>query len=313
MKLDKLLDKTKSRADTHKVMRRPIEIADELRPYQNEPKYISEVDPKLIKNWEFNDRPEKELGDIQGLANDFKMIGQQQPCVVRPIQDDGFRFELIIGERRWRAAILAELKLKCIIQEMGDHEAALAQATENILRKNLSDFAKGISYAKLIDRKILSREDLENKLGINKMQVSRLLSFWRIKNEFTNIYESIENFSNVTARTASEICSLASKGQDNIEAIIKLSPLVKLGKLGSTSLRSEVDKIINNDLSDFSFEKVYSSDGRHIFSWRADGNKNISISFPRDITTLLDLKLLEINIRKDIENQFLGKLNESNK
>lgn len=59
---------------------------------------LKKVDPLRIKNWCNHDRPENELGDIDSLAKEFKDpdIGQQQPCVVRPIKDDkDYDYELM--------------------------------------------------------------------------------------------------------------------------------------------------------------------------------------------------------------------------
>lgn len=260
---------------------------------------LVEVDPAQIKLWEFKDRPEKELGNLKAFAEDLIKIGQQQPCIVRLSNDSKYTYELIIGERRWRACQIAGLKLKCIITSLDDYTAALAQATENLQRKNLSDYAKGINYYRLIEKKILTREDIEEKLSINKMQVSRLLSFGRLKKDFKEIYDSILDFSYISARTCSEMCALATKGENYIQAIISTSPLLKSGKIGARTLKAEIERIINSYHSDLGFEKIFNSNGQHIFSWRIDGNKNTSISFTRNFSK---------NINKEEINKFLSNL-----
>ena len=107
---------------------------ESLTPKTNlqEDEIITLPTDKIVK-WKFKDRPENELGDIKSLADDLVNIGQQQPCIVRPIaagKEKGL-FELIVGERRWQAAKLAGVELRVIIKELSDSQAALIQSTEN--------------------------------------------------------------------------------------------------------------------------------------------------------------------------------------
>lgn len=112
---------------------------------------ILQIDPQDAQNWQFNDRPSNELGDIESLAEEFKQIGQQLPCIARPSRDPQYKYEIIAGELRWHAAKLAEVKLKIIVRELTDTEAAIVQTSENLKRKSLSDYASGVSYAKLTE------------------------------------------------------------------------------------------------------------------------------------------------------------------
>jgi ParB family chromosome partitioning protein len=251
-----------------------------------------EVDPNLIKNWEYHDRPENELGDIDALANEFKEIGQQQPCIVRPIQNNpSYQYELIAGERRWRAAQVAKIKLKVIIKKLSDNDAAIVQASENNNRLDLSEYARGMSYFNLIEKGIITQKELSEKLNISKQQVSRLLSFSKIPQEIIN---SISDLSKITARTAEQIKQLSSKGEQHIKAIISLSDRLRNGEIGQEKLQILVEKSINkvskeSDLTN----KLYSKNGRHLFTWRQDNNRCPSIHFPKDIAQLLDNNKLD--------------------
>ncbi|CAL7960168.1 ParB family transcriptional regulator, chromosome partitioning protein [Alphaproteobacteria bacterium] len=196
---------------------------------QTDEDIVLSVEPQKIKNWEFRDRPENELGDIESLAIEFKEIGQQQPCIARPISDtnNDIQYELIVGERRWRAAQTAQINLKVIVKNLSDTDAAIIQASENLSRKGLSDYARGMSYAKLIDNGIITQKELTEKLSISKQQVSRLLSFSKIPQK---IHNSIRDFPKVTCRTAEQIKQLSSKGENYIEAIIKFTGKIREGK-----------------------------------------------------------------------------------
>ena len=144
--------------DIVKTSKPSKEVTSNKRRTWLEEQYIEEislVDPNEICNWDFHDRPESELGDIDALANDFVKVGQQQPCLIRPSHNTDSCYELIIGERRWRAAKLAQIELKVIIKDISDSDAALVQAAENENRVDLSDYAKGMSYSKLIDSGVI--------------------------------------------------------------------------------------------------------------------------------------------------------------
>ncbi len=191
-----------------------------------------------VINWQYNDRPESELGNINELADNIKQIGQQQPCIVRELII-GQKYELIAGERRWRAAKLLNQDLKVVIKTLTDSEAALVQAAENNNRLNLSDYAKGQSYATLIENGVLKQKDLIEKLGKTKQQISALLSYSKIPQ---NINNAIINYSLVSPRTAETIKQMSAKGEPYISSIIKIADKIRNGKIGHKTLRERITK-----------------------------------------------------------------------
>jgi ParB family chromosome partitioning protein len=263
-----------------------LDVNDGTVSKDNQTHFIETISPHIIKNWEMHDRPESELGDIDSLARDFLEIGQHQPCIVRPIKDKQFQYELIAGERRWRAAIKAEVDLKVIVKNISDQEAALIQSSENINRKDLSDYAKGMSYSRLLEKGILCQTDLVEKLNISKQNISRYLSFSKIPSE---VSEKIQDFSKISAGTAEKIKQLCDKGNLYIKAIIHYSSLLREGKIGHNKLTTLVEHyILKGNSSRPSTHKVYTNNNRLLFTWRREKSMYLSIHFPKDITTLLD-------------------------
>lgn len=258
---------------------------------QNQPQgVLLEVDPNLIENWEYHDRPEAELGNIEEFADDLIKIGQQQPCIIRKHKLKENKYELIIGERRWRAAKHAGIKLKVIISDLDDNTAALAQAAENDQRQDLSDYAKGISFSKLIENNIIKQKDLVDRLSKSKQYVSALLSFSKLPE---NLIKSIGDMSKVSARTAEKMKQLCMKGDEHIDAIIIHSEKIREGKIGNQKLEGLVNKTISHqkrpkkEPSEFiPVKKIYDTTGRHLFTWRLDNNRTPSIHFPKDILKL---------------------------
>lgn len=309
------LDKYISESKNAKKSKQTEDTKSKDNPLSQETDSISltiyEIDPYIIHKWSGKDRPENELGDIEDLAKGFKDIGQQVPCIVRPHSEFNGEYELIVGECRWHAAKLAKMNLKVIIQQIDDRKAALIQAAENEKRNDLSEYAKGMSYAKKINDGILKQKDLTDILGISRQQVSRLLSFSKIPNELS---EAIGDFRLVSAKTAEELCRLSKKGPEYLEILIVLAPKIRDGKYGHTLINREIEKKLNKKSNQEQHnKKVYSDDGRHLFTWRVDNNSVPSIHFPKDIVQLIDEEKISFDdLTEDIKQWLKNKLTELN-
>lgn len=95
--------------------------------------------------------PRKDFGDLTGLAASIETQGIIEPLIVRP---KGHRFEIVAGERRFRAAKLANLeKLLSIVRELSDADAIEIQGIENIQRQNLKPLEEAAQYRLLINTK----------------------------------------------------------------------------------------------------------------------------------------------------------------
>lgn len=251
---------------------------------------IVEVDAKDIIRWKYKDRPENELGNITDLAETFKEIGQQQPCILRLSKEYNGKYELIVGERRWRAAELAGIKLKAIIRDITDRTAALIQAIENEKREDISEFAKGMSYADKIEKNLITQKDLTDLLKISKQQVSRLLSYKKIPEP---LFNAIDDFRKISSRTAYELARLSIKSEAHLQALIEMSEKIRDGKYGQKRIEKELNNIIEKKSTSLpNNKKVTGNDGRHLFTWRLDNNSAPSIHFPKDIIQLLKNNLI---------------------
>lgn len=299
-RLEKYLKDGKKQRNNEENIRETKVISSNINEMNNHSSgTIHELDPYLIHRWSEKDRPENELGNIEDLAKSFKQIGQQVPCIVRPHREKTGEFELIVGECRWHAAKLAGLPLKTIIHALDDRMAALVQAAENEARSDLSEYAKGMSYATKIEKGMLSQKDLTEVLGISHQQVSRLLSFRKIPQRLS---DAISDFRKVSARTAEELSRWSAKGDEFINALITLAPKIKTGKFGGNSIEKEIKKILNEPTLKSQYnQKILYADGRHLFTWRLDNNSVPSIHFPKDIIELLKNKTIDFD---EITNDF---------
>lgn len=120
---------------------------------------------------------EKELNE---LASSILKYGIIQPIVLRKIND---KYEIIAGERRYKAACLAGLKtIPAIINNTDDNTSAEIALLENLQRKNLTVIEEAQSYKKLMDRGF-TQEDIANKLGISQSSIANKLRLLTLPKE----------------------------------------------------------------------------------------------------------------------------------
>ena len=117
-----------------------------------------------------------------GLASSIREQGLLQPVVVRPRPEGGY--ELIAGERRWRAAREAGIdSVPALVREADDRETLLLALVENVAREQLSPVEEARAYAALIDDFELSLGDVAAKVGRSKPSVSNRLRLLELPEE----------------------------------------------------------------------------------------------------------------------------------
>lgn len=133
---------------------------------------LSEIEPN-------RDQPRKVFNEesITSLAESIKEHGMLQPILVRPF---GSGYQIIAGERRWRAARMLGLsEVPVQIREMNDQQAMQIALIENLQRENLNPVEEAEGYKDLCDRFNMSHEDIAKAVGRSRSSVSnavRLLS-----------------------------------------------------------------------------------------------------------------------------------------
>lgn len=112
---------------------------------------------------------------LEDLANSLKQKGVIQPLIVRAIPDSD-RFEIVAGERRWRAAQLAGLhQLPVIVREFDDSEVIEIAIIENIQRADLNAIEEALAYRQLMDRFGHTQEKLAEALSRSRSHIANLL------------------------------------------------------------------------------------------------------------------------------------------
>jgi ParB family transcriptional regulator, chromosome partitioning protein len=118
----------------------------------------------------------------EGLAASIRLQGVLQPIVVRRRSEGGF--ELIAGERRWRAARAAGIPtLPALVREVEDKDSLLLGLVENVAREQLSAVEEARAYASLVDEFELSLGDVAERVGRSKPSVSNRLRLLELPEE----------------------------------------------------------------------------------------------------------------------------------
>jgi ParB family chromosome partitioning protein len=129
-----------------------------------------------------------ELEPIEGLARSIRSDGVIQPVVVRPRAAGGY--ELIAGERRWRAAREAGVEtLPAVIREAGDRESLLLGLVENVAREDLSPVEEARGYAVLMDEFDLSLSEVAERVGRSRPAVSNKIRLLELSDDVLELVE----------------------------------------------------------------------------------------------------------------------------
>ncbi|MEZ5100489.1 MAG: ParB/RepB/Spo0J family partition protein [Thermoleophilia bacterium] len=125
---------------------------------------------------------------IEGLAESIRAQGVVQPVIVRPDPEGGY--ELIAGERRWRAAQLAGLAtVPALIRESDDREAMMLALVENVARENLSPVEEARAYAVLMDELGLGLGEVAERVGRSKATVSNRVRLLELADDVLSLVE----------------------------------------------------------------------------------------------------------------------------
>jgi ParB family chromosome partitioning protein len=115
----------------------------------------------------------------EGMASLVQSVKQQgivQPLLVRPDPTRAGEYEIVAGERRWRAAQAAQLhEVPAVVRELGDRDTLEIALVENIQREDLSPLEEARGYRRLIDEFGHTQEELANALGKSRSHVANLL------------------------------------------------------------------------------------------------------------------------------------------
>jgi ParB family transcriptional regulator, chromosome partitioning protein len=136
-------------------------------------------------------RSESQPELLEELVASIKATGLIQPLIVRPVPGFPHQFEVVAGERRLKAAQLAELtEVPAIIREFNDQEAVAISLIENIQREELSPSDEARALSRLIEEFALTHEQVARAIGRSRATVSNLLRLLDLPVEVTTMIET---------------------------------------------------------------------------------------------------------------------------
>lgn len=150
---------------------------------------LRELPVELIKPNPSQPRTNFEPEALAALAASIEASGVVQPLLVRPLPDGSY--ELVAGERRWRAAQQAGLeKVPAVIRDQAEAERLQAALIENMVREDLNPVEEAKACAALVEELGLTKEELAKRVGRSRPAVSNLIRILELPDEALQMLES---------------------------------------------------------------------------------------------------------------------------
>ncbi|MDR3326033.1 MAG: ParB/RepB/Spo0J family partition protein [Rhodospirillaceae bacterium] len=219
------------------------------------------VSSKKLQPGRFQPRRIFDHNSIDDLVKSVREKGILQPILVRPRSKDPESFEIISGERRWRASQIALLdEVPVIIRNLSDREAMEVALIDNLQRRDLSPIEEAEGYCRLIDEFLHTQEELAKTVGKSRSHIANMM-------RLLGLPEQIKNMLNDGILTAG-----------HARALLTSTNPVFLAKL-----------VIKNGLNVRQTEKLANQREKKT----SKTNKNVDLlALERDMTKLLGFKVL---------------------
>ncbi|MCU7920071.1 MAG: ParB/RepB/Spo0J family partition protein [Candidatus Thiodiazotropha sp. (ex Epidulcina cf. delphinae)] len=150
---------------------------------------LSRLPVDLIQRGRYQPRREFNADSLRELADSIAAQGVIQPVVVRPVEND--RYELIAGERRWRAAQQAGLdEIPVVVKEVTEEAAMAIGLIENIQREDLNPLEEANALSRLLLEFGLTHQEVAKAVGKSRTTVTNLLRLLELNEEVKGLVES---------------------------------------------------------------------------------------------------------------------------
>ncbi len=147
---------------------------------------ISEIEPR-------SDQPRKTFDrePLEALADSIAQFGVIQPIVVRENKNNAGTYEILAGERRWRAAKMAGLsEIPAVILDGDDLKAAQVSVIENVQREDLNPIEEALAYQTLLDGFHLTQEEVSKQVGKSRSAIANLLRLLDLPDEVLELVKT---------------------------------------------------------------------------------------------------------------------------
>ena len=185
--LEALLGQTSTRPD---VSRPTPDATQPATPRVDE---LARIPLDLLQRGKYQPRIDMHPQSLQELADSIRAQGVVQPIVVRPVsfsEGGSRRYEIIAGERRWRAAQMAGLNdIPAVVRDVPDEAAVAMSLIENIQRENLNPLEEARALQRLIEEFEMTHQSAAEAVGRSRVAVSNLLRLLELSDEVKGLVE----------------------------------------------------------------------------------------------------------------------------
>lgn len=154
---------------------------------------VDSISVTKMHSGKYQPRTQFDEGMLTELAESIHKNGVMQPIIARPSTKYPGKFEIIAGERRWRAAKIAGLEeVPVIVREIADKQALELALVENIQRQDLSPLEEAAGYQRLIDEFDYTQDELAGTIGKSRSHIANMLRLLSLPDEIKSMLESGE-------------------------------------------------------------------------------------------------------------------------
>lgn len=259
---------------------------------------MAEIDIDLIEPNNFQPRTNFDEEKLEELAQSIRANGVIQPILVRRVDNE--KYQLVAGERRWRAAQRAGLlKVPCVVKEIPEDKMLELALVENIQRQELNAIEEAQAYKRLIETLGFTQEMVAQRVGRDRTFITNYLRLLRLPEDIQQLVE-VEKLSTGHARALLGIDDpeiqrkLAKNVMDKGLSVRQTEYVVKSTIEGKSQLKEDVSPDIKEDANvkaaEAKLRRKLSSKVSIIINQRSGGGK-IEITFydEKDLGRVYDL------------------------
>jgi len=225
----------------------------ETKSIQSVEKNITMVALANVQPSSYNPRKNFDGESLAELAESIRQQGVLQPIGVRPTEEN--RFEIVFGERRFRASLMAGLEeIPAIVMEISDEQAEEMAVTENLQRKDVTPIEEANAYQRLLESGRHDVQSLAVQFGKNESYIRTRLKFVSLIPEIAQLLEQDE----ITISVASEICRYGEDIQREVyETHLKEGVQYNSWRgMKASEVAKKIEQQYTADLARYSFDKT---------------------------------------------------------
>jgi len=220
-------------------------IGEESVPTRGEAKNARSLPVAFLRPNRFQPRKNFAPEDLNDLTESIREKGVLQPILVRPVKGEADSFEIVAGERRWRAAQLAKLHdVPVVVREMSDAESLELAIIENVQRADLNAIEEAAAYHELTDRFGYTQERIAKEVGKSRSHIANTLRLLRLPESVKAMLRD-GRLSAGHARTLLNVEDPEARAREIVEGAMNVRQAEQRSKSRKTTSGGQTPKDVN--------------------------------------------------------------------